>query len=139
MRFMCLKCAEGCETCVDSTPCLFSSSLLVRLILMICTVAEVALIAATSVVVSLCKERRVCLISVYIFSLNMECIVLGSKYQGMDHKNDSVINHIYTATKIQVYYQPVYTKLTYLYFVCMLYPKMHLDTEFRKLFSGRNS
>ena len=47
-EFQCRQCAPGCESCVDNSPCLFETNLILRVMLLLLTVFTLMGIAVTS-------------------------------------------------------------------------------------------
>ncbi len=58
-QYECLHCAEGCDTCVDNSPCLYSYVNEVRAVLLIIAVFMLALVILVSLVVQVFKSRTV--------------------------------------------------------------------------------
>ncbi|KAL3873520.1 hypothetical protein ACJMK2_036626 [Sinanodonta woodiana] len=55
--FMCIKCAPGCDTCVDGSPCLRRSSEVIRLLMMILMVFTIAAICIVSGVTFMYRKQ----------------------------------------------------------------------------------
>lgn len=58
-QFQCKKCAEGCETCVDDSPCLYSFVLPIRIALLILVVILFASVICLSAAISIFRNTRV--------------------------------------------------------------------------------
>lgn len=58
-QFDCLRCAEGCETCVDDAPCLYSYVMALRVVLLILTVVIIALVVSLFFIIAVFKSSRV--------------------------------------------------------------------------------
>ncbi|XP_064622928.1 metabotropic glycine receptor-like [Lineus longissimus] len=56
--FQCKKCSLGCDTCVDDSPCLFDPNHIIRISLLLVTVAMISLILFASVVLWAYREVR---------------------------------------------------------------------------------
>ena len=54
-----MRCAEGCDTCVDNSPCLYALKLEVRTILLGLTIIITISVVILSLIVALNKKRRV--------------------------------------------------------------------------------
>ncbi|KAK3093136.1 hypothetical protein FSP39_011547 [Pinctada imbricata] len=57
--FQCLRCAPGCTTCVDSSPCLFETNVVLRSILLIMAILTLVGIVLTSVMTYYYRETKV--------------------------------------------------------------------------------
>ncbi|KAK3597889.1 hypothetical protein CHS0354_029473, partial [Potamilus streckersoni] len=57
--FMCIKCAPGCDTCIDGSPCLYKSSEILRLLMMMLMVLTIAAICIVSGVTFMYRKHQV--------------------------------------------------------------------------------
>lgn len=58
-EFQCLPCAEGCDTCVDDSPCLYAYILPLRVALLALCIILVLLIVVTSAMIAIFRNKRV--------------------------------------------------------------------------------
>lgn len=47
---VCTECAVGCDTCVDASPCLYESQLVIRLPVLILTIVTLSLIISVAII-----------------------------------------------------------------------------------------
>ena len=58
-RFQCLRCQYGCDTCVDSTPCMFEYRQIVRVIVVFTVILLITGCGFLSIVTFKCRLNRV--------------------------------------------------------------------------------
>ena len=69
-KFRCEQCAPGCESCVDNSPCLFETNLILRIALLFFTVLTLIGLAVTSLVTYFYRNAKVLLLFIIINVMN---------------------------------------------------------------------
>lgn len=57
--FRCMSCAEGCETCVDSSPCMYERNNVLMIILILLTAVATVVIFGVALVIYLYRFETV--------------------------------------------------------------------------------
>ncbi len=58
-EYQCLVCAEGCDTCVDDSPCQHSFNIYIRTILLILTLAIICFVLIITCCINVYKKQKV--------------------------------------------------------------------------------
>ncbi|CAH1791074.1 unnamed protein product [Owenia fusiformis] len=58
LDFECIRCAEGCDTCVDDSPCLYYHNIAIRLVVLVLVLVMLVLIALTAILIRVYREYR---------------------------------------------------------------------------------